>query len=62
MRLVIAMALLVVGSLLPETAEAEQHQSTVTSHGISAFGELKYPADFSHFDYVNPAAPKGGRA
>ena len=30
-------------------------------HGLSTFGELKYPADFSHFDYVNPDAPKGGR-
>jgi microcin C transport system substrate-binding protein len=30
-------------------------------HGLSAFGELKYPADFNHFDYVNPDAPKGGR-
>jgi microcin C transport system substrate-binding protein len=29
-------------------------------HGLSAFGDLKYPADFKHFDYVNPAAPKGG--
>jgi microcin C transport system substrate-binding protein len=29
-------------------------------HGISAFGDLKYPAGFSHFDYVNPNAPKGG--
>jgi microcin C transport system substrate-binding protein len=29
-------------------------------HGMSAFGELKYPADFRNFDYVNPAAPKGG--
>jgi microcin C transport system substrate-binding protein len=29
-------------------------------HGLSAFGDLKYPADFQHFDYVNPAAPKGG--
>lgn len=30
-------------------------------HGISAFGDLKYPADFTHFAYVNPNAPKGGR-
>lgn len=30
-------------------------------HGLSAFGELKYPADFKHFDFVNPDAPKGGR-
>ncbi len=29
-------------------------------HGISSFGDLKYPADFPHFDYVNPQAPKGG--
>lgn len=29
-------------------------------HGLSAFGDLKYPADFPHFDYVNPKAPKGG--
>jgi len=29
-------------------------------HGLSAFGELKYPPDFAHFDYVNPDAPKGG--
>jgi microcin C transport system substrate-binding protein len=27
---------------------------------MSAFGDLKYPADFKHFDYVNPQAPKGG--
>jgi microcin C transport system substrate-binding protein len=29
-------------------------------HGMSAFGELKYPPDFSHFGYANPKAPKGG--
>ena len=29
-------------------------------HGISAFGDLGYPADFKHFNYVNPNAPKGG--
>lgn len=30
------------------------------SHGLSAFGDLKYPAGFKHFHYVNPDAPKGG--
>jgi microcin C transport system substrate-binding protein len=30
-------------------------------HGLSVFGELKYPADFKHFEWVNPDAPKGGR-
>jgi microcin C transport system substrate-binding protein len=32
----------------------------IESHGISGFGDLKYPADFRHFAYVNPDAPKGG--
>ncbi len=30
-------------------------------HGLSIFGDLKYPPDFKNFDYVNPDAPKGGR-
>lgn len=30
------------------------------SHGYTNFGDLKYPADFAHLDYVNPDAPKGG--
>ncbi|MBI2717146.1 MAG: ABC transporter substrate-binding protein [Rhizobiales bacterium] len=30
-------------------------------HGLSVFGDLKYPDGFGHFDYVNPNAPKGGR-
>jgi len=31
-------------------------------HSLSLMGEPKYPADFTHFDYVNPDAPKGGLA
>src|SRR4029077_3433184 len=27
---------------------------------MSSFGDLKYPADFQRFDYINPDAPKGG--
>ena len=27
---------------------------------MSVFGDLKYPADFHHFEYINVAAPKGG--
>lgn len=38
---------------------ADSHE-TITSHGISAFGELKYPPDYPYFSYVNPEAPKGG--
>jgi microcin C transport system substrate-binding protein len=32
----------------------------IDSHGLSAFGDLAYPADFLHFSYVDPKAPKGG--
>ena len=35
-------------------------QVTAPSHGMSAFGDLKYPADFRHFEYADPKAPKGG--
>ncbi|MBA4782499.1 MAG: ABC transporter substrate-binding protein [Rhizobiales bacterium] len=30
-------------------------------HALSIFGDVKYPRDFAHLDYVNPAAPKGGK-
>ena len=35
-------------------------QDLVWRHATSLIGEPKYPADFPHFDYVNPQAPKGG--
>lgn len=53
------------GSLLFITAlffaaAAFAEEKIIISHGISAFGDLKYDADFKHFDYVNPDAPQGG--
>jgi len=42
---------------LPGKAAAQAQQ---WKHGLSLFGEPRYPADFKHFDYVNPAAPQGG--
>ncbi len=51
-----ALSVLGVGSLA-RTAAA---QTRKWKHGLSLFGEPHYPADFKHFDYVNPAAPKGG--
>jgi microcin C transport system substrate-binding protein len=39
---------------------AARAETAITAHGISTFGDLKYPADFGHLDYVNPDAPKGG--
>lgn len=44
-------------ALLPSTGANAQ---PAASHGLSAFGDLKYPAGFTRFDYVNPDAPKGG--
>lgn len=37
-----------------------QPVSAQPSHGLAMHGDLKYAADFKHFDYVNPDAPKGG--
>ena len=31
-------------------------------HGVSLFDDVKYPAGFAHFEYVNPDSPKGGTA
>src|SRR6266571_2364311 len=44
-------------SCLARNVEAAQDSER---HGFSAFGDLKYPPGFKHFDYVNPNAPKGG--
>jgi len=41
-------------------ATAAQANDPSKSHGLSAFGDLKYGSAFKHFDYVNPDAPKGG--
>ncbi|MDJ0832676.1 MAG: extracellular solute-binding protein [Gammaproteobacteria bacterium] len=30
-------------------------------HGLAMHGDLKYPPGFTHFDYSNPNAPKGGK-
>jgi len=48
-------------SPIPE-ARAQAAADPAWRHGLSLFGDVKYPAGFKHFDYVNPAAPKGGVA
>jgi microcin C transport system substrate-binding protein len=45
-------------SLVAGLAQADEDQ---WRHGDSLIGELKYGADFKHYDYVNPNAPKGGQ-
>lgn len=39
---------------------AAEHEEIISTHGYSFYGDLKYDEDFTHFDYVNPEAPKGG--
>jgi microcin C transport system substrate-binding protein len=48
------------GALASATFSGSAFADETEMHGISSFGDLKYPADFKHFDYVNPDAPKGG--
>ena len=45
---------------LPWWRAARADDGGSEAHGMSAFGDLKYPADFHHFEYVNVDAPKGG--
>jgi len=52
-RLGLLLSVLVIGN--PVYAQAPQPQ-----HGLAMHGTTKYPASFTHFDYVNPNAPKGG--
>jgi microcin C transport system substrate-binding protein len=48
-------------SFRPTTALAQSPAAEKTwLHGLSLFGDLKYPTGFKHFEYVNPNAPKGG--
>ena len=58
-----APAFAVLESAIPQSAIAQSDTAPKTwEHGLSLFGELKYPAGFKHFDYVNPNAPRGGAA
>jgi microcin C transport system substrate-binding protein len=47
--------LVLLALLLPCAAQAQDNMN-----GIALHGAPKYPANFTHFDYVNPDAPKGG--
>jgi microcin C transport system substrate-binding protein len=55
--------LVAVGSLILAMAALSipaRAETVIKSHGISTFGDLALPADFTHLPYVNPDAPKGG--
>jgi len=56
-RLMMALPFTVLAlALMAFAAKAE----TIKTHGVSTFGDLSLPADFTHLPYVNPDAPKGG--
>lgn len=61
-----AAALPALGSVAGLPAIGVAHAQSVSEltwrHALSLFGQVKYPADFKRFDYVNPEAPKGGVA
>jgi len=46
-------------AITPAHAQAAT-EGLVWRHALSTFGDVKYPADFKRYDYVNPNAPKGG--
>lgn len=53
----VALAFVTLAAIAPTPSRADEPQ---WRHGASLLGTPKYPADFRHFDYVNPSAPKGG--
>jgi microcin C transport system substrate-binding protein len=53
--LVLSAGAIAAAKFLPPAAAQD-----IERHGMSAFGDLAYPADFKYFNYVNPDAPKGG--
>lgn len=55
------MRAIVMVSALTVSGAASGADWSSPSHGFATYHTLKYPADFSHFEYVNPQAPKGGR-
>jgi len=59
-RVLEASAAVALASAARGVASSADAADAIESHGMSAFGDLTYPADFRQFRYVNPNAPKGG--
>lgn len=57
-RLAAAIATLLLSAVM--VTGAARGAEAPKSHGIAMHGDLKYPAGFRNFGYVNPSAPKGG--
>ena len=61
--LLLALFMALAGNALAQggpNADAPTEETVIRAHGISTFGDLALPADFTHLPYVNPDAPKGG--
>lgn len=52
----------IIGGVAVSDAACAQGAEKSWRHATSLFGDVKYPADFKHFDYVNVNAPKAGAA
>jgi len=52
----LALAVIVIGGGNAAAAE----DAVAKAHGIAMYGDLKYGPDFTHFDYADPNAIKGG--
>ena len=53
--------LVMVALVLPGISAAQDGGEVHRAHAIAMHGTPKYGADFEHFEYTNPDAPKGGR-
>lgn len=57
----VAAVLTIMGLAVSPTAAADELETLPQpSYGYAVFGELRYPPDFTHYDFANPDAPKGG--
>lgn len=54
------LAAFVLAALIAASPPALAEEAPTKSYALSLFGDIKYGAEFTHFDYVNPDAPKGG--
>jgi microcin C transport system substrate-binding protein len=57
---IVAAGITLIWMLMIAAPVKAQEGDIIISHGYSYFGDLQYPADYTHFSYVNPDAPKGG--
>ncbi|WEF25371.1 extracellular solute-binding protein [Paracoccus sp. S3-43] len=60
LALIAVLALAPAAAALSQDAPAEGEGTVIKTHAIALFGDPALPADFPHYPYVNPDAPKGG--